>query len=63
MTRKLQLKCALAFLGICVFWGTSNLVTKIGVEAADSSICKFAVFGGRAYFSNIFCIKERAFPC
>lgn len=38
MTRKLQLKCALAFLGICVFWGTSNLVTKIGVEGLPTPV-------------------------
>lgn len=38
MTKKQRIKCALAFSGICLCWGTSNLVTKIGVEGLPTPV-------------------------
>ena len=33
-----RIRCQLAFVGICLFWGTSNLVTKIGVDGLSPTV-------------------------
>lgn len=59
MIKKQQLKCVVAFAGICFFWGTSNLVTKIGVGGLPTSVfaCLWYLLAGFVFL--LFAVFKR----